>query len=145
MHMCGNKGRPDTSTSARNCLESPASKSCLALGLDFPPHFKKAWEDEEDRYFFFLVMKKNDTQTASYTFCQYCLCFKSGEREMNAEDSGCATKKCVSLSKILYKKTLYRSFIAQSWLSGQYASKVVKSLLIHFKMITELKTPKTQS
>ena len=106
--------------------------------------FTKAWEDEEDRYFFFLVMKKNDTQTDSYTFCQYCLCFKSGERQMNAEDSGCATKKCVSLSKILYKKTLYRSFIAQSWLSGQYASKVVKSLLIHFKMITELKTPKTQ-
>ena len=74
--------------------------SCLALGLDFPPHFTKAWEDEEDRHFFSLVMKKNDTETASCTFFQICLCFKSGERQMNAEDSGCATKKCVSLNKI---------------------------------------------
>ena len=56
-------------------------------------------KDEEDRHFFSLVMKKNDTQTASCIFFQYCLCFKSGERQMNAEDSGCATKKCVSLSK----------------------------------------------
>ena len=57
-------------------------------------------KDEEDRHFFPPVMKKNDTQTASCIFFQYCLCFKSGERQMNAEDSGCATKKCVSLNKI---------------------------------------------
>ena len=100
-HMCGNKRRPDSSTSARNCSESPASKSCLALGLDFPPHFTKAWEERWRRQpFFSLVMKNNDTQTVSCIFFQYCLCFKSGEKQMNAEDSGWPTKKCVSLNKI---------------------------------------------
>ena len=81
-------------------LGIPTFKSHLALGLEFPSHFTKTWEDEEDRHFFSLVMKKNDTETASCTFFQYCLCFKSGEKQMNAEDSGCATKKCVSLNKI---------------------------------------------
>ena len=38
-------------------------------------------------------MKKNDTQEGFQTFLQYGLSFKSGEREMNTENSGCATKK----------------------------------------------------
>ena len=47
--------------SALNCSESPASKSCLVLGLEFPSNFMKVWEDEEDKYFSSLVMMKNDT------------------------------------------------------------------------------------
>ena len=45
-------------------------------------------------------MRKNDTQEAFQTFLQYRLSFKSGQREMNAEDSGSATKTDVSLNKI---------------------------------------------
>ena len=61
---------------------------------------KPETKDKEERHLFCLVIKKNDTQTASCTFFKYCLCFKYGERQMNAEDSGYATKKCVSLRKI---------------------------------------------
>ena len=64
---------------------------------------------------------------------------------MNAEDSGCATKKCVSLNKIQNLKDIIKgSLFAQSWLNGEYASKTVKSLVIHSKMITELKNTETQ-
>lgn len=45
-------------------------------------------------------MKKNDTQRASHTFFPYCLSFKTGEGDMDAEDTWCAIKKYVSLSKI---------------------------------------------
>ena len=38
-------------------------------------------------------MRKNDTQEAFQTFLQYGLSFKSGEKEMNTENSRCATKK----------------------------------------------------
>ena len=50
-------------------------------------------KDEEDRHLFSLIMRKNDTQGALQTFLQHSLSFKSGEREMNTENSGCATKK----------------------------------------------------
>jgi len=53
-------------------------------------------------------MRKNDTQEAFQTFFQYGLSFKSGEREMNTENSQCATKKEISLSKSTIKKTLQR-------------------------------------
>ena len=69
-------------------------------------------KDEEDRHFFSPVMKKNDTQTASCIFFQYCLCFKSGEREMNAENSGCATKKmCIPKQNPKLKRHSKMNFI----------------------------------
>ena len=49
--------------------------------------------------FFSPAMKKNDI--ASSTFLPCCLCFKYGEREMDAENIPCAAKKKdASLSKI---------------------------------------------
>lgn len=76
-------------------------KSCLALGLDFPPHFTKLEKkDEEKRHFFPLDMKKSDTQKDHCIFFHFCLSFKSGETEMDTEDTKCATKKDASLGKI---------------------------------------------
>ena len=60
---------------------------------------QKPEKKDEDRHFFSLIMRKNDSQEAFWTFLQYCLSFKSGQREMNAENSGSATKKDVSLNK----------------------------------------------
>ena len=75
-------------------LRIPMFKYHRALRLDFPPHFTKPErKDEEDRHFFSLIMRKNDTQEAFQSFLQYGLSFKSSEREMNTENSGCATKK----------------------------------------------------
>ena len=99
-HMCGNKRRPDSSTSAQNCSESPHSNPTWPWGWTFLLTSQKPKrKDEEDRHFFSLIMRKNDSQEAFWTFLQYCLSFKSGQREMNAENSGSATKKDVSLNK----------------------------------------------
>lgn len=69
-------------------------------------------------------MRKNDTQEAFQTFLQYG---QSGQREMNAEDLGSATKKDVSLSKIHNQKDIIKGdLFTQKWLSGQYASKALK-------------------
>ena len=92
-HTCGNK-RPDSSTSARNCSESPLSNPAWTWGWTFLITSQKPErKDEEDRHFFSLIMRKNDTQEVFLTFLQYGLSFKSNEREMNTENSGCATKK----------------------------------------------------
>ena len=92
--MCGNKRRHDSSTSAQNCLESPRSNLAWHWGWPFLLTSQKPErKDEEDRHFFSLIMRKNDTQEAFQSFLQYGLSFKSGEREMNTENSGCATKK----------------------------------------------------
>ena len=92
--MCGNKRRPDSSTSAQNCSESPCSNPTWPWGWTFLLTSQKPErKDEEDRHFFSLIMRKNDTQEAFQSFLQYGLSFKSSEREMNTENSGCATKK----------------------------------------------------
>ena len=57
-------------------------------------------KDEEHGHFFSPALKENVTQKASHTVCSYCLSFESEEREINAEDTGHATKGDVSLSKI---------------------------------------------
>ena len=72
----------------------------LGAGLSSSLHKNLRRKMNTDRHFFSLIMRKNDTQEAFQTFLQYCLSFKSGQREMNAENSGSATKKDVSLSKI---------------------------------------------
>ena len=90
----GNKRRPDSSTGARNCSESPCSNPAWPWGWTFLLTSQKPdRKDEEDRHFFSLIMRKNDTQEAFQSFLQYGLSFKSSEREMNTENSGCAIKK----------------------------------------------------
>ena len=100
MHTCGNKRRPDSSTNAQNCSESPCSNPAQTWGWTFLITSQKPEKKDQDRYFFSLIMRKNDTQEAFQTFLQYRLSFKSGQREMNAEDSGSATKTDVPLKKI---------------------------------------------
>ena len=78
----------------------------LGAGLYSSLHKSLRRKIKTDRHFFSLIMRTNNTQEAFQTFLQYCLSFKSGQREMNAEDSGSATKKDVSLSKSTIKKTL---------------------------------------
>ena len=75
------------------CSESLRSSPAWLWGWTFLLTSQKPERKDEDRYFFPLIMRKNDTQGAFQTFHQYGLRFKSGEREMNTENSGCATKK----------------------------------------------------
>ena len=84
-------------------------------------------KDEEDRHFFSLIMRKNDTQEAFQSFLQYGLSFKSSEREMNTENSSCATKKSHTPEQNPQLKGHYKGrFNCKSWLSGHYASKALK-------------------
>ena len=69
------------------------TRSNQPWGWTFLLTSQKPERKDEDRHFFSLIMRKNDTQEAFQTFLQYGLSFKSGEREMNTENSGCATKK----------------------------------------------------
>ena len=78
----------------------------LWAGLSSSLHKSLRGKMKIDRHFFHLIMRKNDTHKAFQTFLQYGLSFKSGEREKNTENSGCATKKAISLSKSTIKKTL---------------------------------------
>ena len=92
--MCGNKRRPDSSTvpgTARNTHIQILPG--LGAGLSSSLHKSLRGKMKIGRHFFSLIMRKNDTQEAFQTFLQYGLSFKSSEREMNTENSGCATKK----------------------------------------------------
>ena len=75
------------------CSESLRSSPAWLWGWTFLLTSQKPErKDEEDRHFFSLIMRKSDILEAFQTFLQYGLSFKSGEREMNTENSGCATK-----------------------------------------------------
>lgn len=76
----------------------------LGAGLSSSLHKSLRGKMKTDRHFFPLIMRKNDTQDAFQTFLQYCLSFKSGEREYRKTQG--ATKKEISLTKSTVKKTL---------------------------------------
>ena len=98
--------------SARNCSEYPRSNLAWPRGWTFLLTSQKPERKDEDRHFFSLIMRKNDTQEAFQTFLQYGLSFKSGEREMNAENSGCATKKmCIPKQNPKLKRHYKMNFI----------------------------------
>ena len=78
----------------------------LGAGLSSSLHKSLRGKMKIGRHFFSLIMRKNNTQEAFQTVLQYCLSFKSGDREKNTENSGCATKKEMSLSKSTIKNTL---------------------------------------
>ena len=89
--------------------------------------------------FFSPAMKKNDT--ASSTFLPCCLCFKSGEREMDAENIQCAAKKkrCIPKQNLRLKRHLTLTFIYRrliKWLI--YPKKQWKSVAMWHVKISDL-------
>ena len=88
MHTCGNKRRPDSSTNAQNCSESPCSNPVQTWGWTFLITSQKPEKkNEEDRHFLSLVMTKNDTKRASHTFFPNCLSFKTSDKNESRRHS----------------------------------------------------------
>lgn len=127
--------------------ESPASDLAWPRGWTVPPRFSKAWEDEDGKLFFSLAMKKSNTHRAPCTFFPRALSLRTGEGEVDAEDSKCAPKHMPASRQNLNIQRHFRkgALFLQSRLSGPYAPKALKkSLVIRCcKMIPELTDPKT--
>lgn len=131
---CGNKRKSDSSTSAWNCSESPASNCTV------PSHFIKASEETWRRQTLLFSSHEEEWQSASSTFLPCCLCFKSGEREMDAENTPCATKKrCIPKQNLKLKRLLTLTIICRrliKWLI--YPKKQWKSVAIWHVKISDL-------
>ena len=80
---------PQVPGTARN----PHVQILPGLGAGLSSSLHKSLRGKTKKTDISLIMRKNDTQEAFQTFLQYGLSFKSNEREMNTENSGCATKK----------------------------------------------------
>ena len=131
---CGNKRKSDSSTNAWNCSESPAPNYAV------PPHFIKAWEETWGRQTFLFPSHEEEWHSASSTFLPCCLCFKSGEREMEEENIVCRQKKrCIPRQNLRLKRHLTLTFICRrliKWLI--YPQKQWKSVAMWHVKISDL-------
>ena len=119
----------------------------LGAGLSSSLHKSLRGKMKIGRHFFSLIMRKNDTQEAFQTFLQYGLSFW-WERNEYRKLRVCHQKKTYPWVKSIIKKNIIKGdLVAQSWLSGQYASKTLKitsHIIFQNEYWTELKNVETK-